>query len=137
MLLKFFTTWSVLMVVFHNQLFKYVNLMYVTFITLIVGLYLSFINPRKFVFYLQGERFVYTGFEKFVICDMLFHVFVFWFIWSRYRGYYPKFDNTLLIAISLFIIYVSLIDIKKTYGITLWEMSFAFALANLLYFFLL
>lgn len=135
-LFKFFTTWSVLLAIFHRQVFKYVNLLYVSFITLMVGLYMSFINPRKFVFYLQGERFVYNGVEKFIIVDMLFHLFVFGFIWSRYRGYYRGFDNSLLSAMCLFVIYLMTVNVRKIYGLSLTELGFAFVVANVLYFLL-
>lgn len=133
---RFFTFWSVLLVLFHPQVFKYVNLLYITFITMIIGLYLSFINPRRFVFYFEGERYEYNGAQKFIIVDILFHILAFYFIWSRYAGYYTCLEITdmkNIYALLIIIIYVVFTNIKKVYGVAFLELFFVFLVANILY----
>jgi len=88
-----------------------------------VGLYLSFINPKKFVFYFEDEKYVYTGLEKFIIVDMFFHVAVFAFIWTKYAGYYMEKNATpWLGTLSILAVYAALVPLDKVYGITYEEM---------------
>jgi hypothetical protein len=103
---------------------------------MIIGLYLSFINPRKFVFYLDNTRYQYTGAEKFIIVDIFFHILVFVFICNRYAGYYTDMNITdmkNIYAVLLIIGYVSITNIKKVYGVAFIELLYVFIAANILY----
>ncbi len=141
--LYFFTTWSVLFVIFHKHLFKHLHLLYITFVVMVCGLYLSFINPRKFVAYIAGEKYTYTGVQKFIIADMIFHIYVFWFILTKYGSYYRGHTNNIIdvrIVNALLVMGVYLLfikgNIKATYGIQFWEMCVVYAIANILFFLL-
>ena len=132
---KFFTTWSLILAILHKYTRTYVNLVFITFITAIMGLYLSFIKPRKFVFYFDNERYVYTGLEKFIIVDMIFHLLVFYLIYSRYGKYYKTmFDMKTLNVVLLMLLYASVANLKKLYGVGLGEQVFVFIIACLLYY---
>ena len=135
-LFKFFTTWSLIMVMFHKYLYKYVNLLLITFITLVIGLYLSFINPRRFVWYFDKVRYEYTGLQKFIIVDMIFHLLVFYYIYSLYGKYYTSktfFNSKTFIALSIYLIYILTHDIKKLYGINKYEGACIFVVSLILY----
>lgn len=135
-LFKFFTTWSLIMVLCNRYLYKYVNLMFITFVTLIIGLYLSFINPRRFVWYFDKVRYEYTGLQKFIIVDMIFHLLVFYYIYHLYGKYYMKksiFDYKTIIALCILIIYIFTHDIKKLYGIDKYEGAGVFIISIMLY----
>lgn len=132
---KFFTTWCVLLALFHPYTHPYVNLLLLTFVTLIVGLYLSFVNPRRFVFYFGNARYEYTGLEKFIIVDMFFHVAVFYWIWKRYRGYYLEDANTGPTWVALFLLgtYCLLHPLQKIYGIPEREVLLVGCMSLVLY----
>lgn len=134
-ILSYFTTWSVLAVVFHAHTHRYINLVFLTFVTLVIGLYMSFINPRKFVFYFDRDRYVFTGAQKFVLIDMLFHLGAFLFVWEKYG--WGDGNGGLLstwAAAALFAGYVLIMPIRKIYGVELRELGVVAAVAMMLYF---
>lgn len=133
---KFFTTWVLVMCLLHHIVFDKVNLLLLSWITCIVGLYLSFINPRKFVFYFEGKRYEYTGLEKFFIVDSMFHILVLYFIITHYGAYYSSlnlFSKQNVIAISILLIYLYVTNIKKVYGISVIEVASVSIVAGILY----
>jgi len=133
-ILKFFTFWSVMMVVFHHMTSKHINLLYITFVTAVIGLYLSFVKPRKFVFYFERVRYEYTGIQKFIIVDMIFHLLALYFIYTRYRTSYTSITDTRnLTSLLIFIIYLSITNTKKVYGVEIIEMIGVFICATVLY----
>ena len=132
---KFFTTWSLILALLHIYTREYVNLLFITFVTAIIGLYLSFIKPRKFVFYFETQRYVYTGLQKFIIVDMIFHILVFYLIYSRYGKYYKSVtDSKTVNAVLIMLLYASVTNLKKLYGVGLSELLFVFVIACLLYY---
>lgn len=132
--LKFFTTWTLILTILHVYTSKYVNLLLLTFITSIIGLYFSFIKPRKFVLYFEGVRYEYTGLQKFIIVDMIFHLLVFYLIYSMYKNRYKLNDSQTLNALLLLLIYSTFTDFKKLYGVEMKELFFVFIIAILLYY---
>jgi hypothetical protein len=135
--LTYFTTWSVLAVVFHAHTYRYVNLLFLTFVTLVIGLYMSFVNPRKFVFYFDRDRYEFTGGQKFVIVDMLFHLGAFWFAWEKYGRYYLGGGEGLTstwAAAAIFAGYALIMPLRKIYGVELKELGVVAAIAMMLYF---
>lgn len=135
--LRFFTTWVLLLCLMHNVLFDKVNLLLLSWITMFVGLYLSFINPRRFVFHFEGTRYEYTGVEKFIIVDSICHVLVFYLIALFYQTYYsslrPLSSQTINAFLILFI-YVAMNNIKKTYGVGMLELGCVTVVSVILYF---
>lgn len=134
---NFFTTWMVIFVIFHRYVYKHINLLYLSFITLICGLYFSFVNPRKFVIYIDNVRYEYNGVQKFIIVDMFFHVSVFAYIYCMYSSYYKNvIDSKLLLSVIILMLYLFLVNVKKTYGLHVGEICVVVFVANLLYFLL-
>lgn len=135
---NFFTTWSVILALLHSYTHKYINLLFVSFVTFIAGLYLSFINPRRFVFYFDKERYEYTGVQKFIIVDMLFHLLVFYLIWEKYGNFYSQTDPLVCTktwtAMVIMGAYAMLYPLKKIYGIPVQELLLVCTIAILLYF---
>jgi len=133
---KFFTTWMVIMALLHNLLFDKVNLLLLAWITCIVGLYLSFINPRKFVFYFEGKRYVYTGLQKFIIVDSIAHVIVLYAMYYLYRNYYKSIgylNTPTIAAIAILMVYLLITNIRKVYGISAHEVVAMAVIAGILY----
>lgn len=135
--LRFFTTWLLILVIFHKYVHPYVNLLLLAFVTATIGLYFSFINPRRFVFYMQGERYEYTGLEKFIIVDMFFHLLVLYFVWSMYGPYYMSQDTWTYhgtwAAFGLLALYALITNIKRIYGVSFIETISVFIIALIAY----
>lgn len=132
--LSYFTTWSVLAVVFHAHTHKYINLVFLTFVTLMIGLYMSFINPRKFVFYFDKDRYEFTGAQKFIIVDMFFHLGAFLFVLDKYGAGGRVGLLGTWAAAALFAGYALIMPIRKIYGVELRELGVVAAVAMMLYF---
>lgn len=134
---RFFTCWMIIMIIFHHYTHKYINLLYLSLVTMIGGLYLSFINPRKFIFYFEGVRYEYTGIQKFIIVDLIFHILAFYFIYCRYSKYYTNmFDMKFLISCIILFIYMLSYNIRKVYGISLMELFSVCIISTIIYFIL-
>lgn len=135
-ILYFFTFWNVLLIIVHKYTYKYINLLYISFITLILGLYLSFINPRIFIVDIGNTKYVYKDLAL-IIPDII-HILIFLFIFYKYNTFYNKKDEdqVLLISIFLLLFYILFVDIKKVYGISLLELLIVFCIANMIYFIL-
>jgi hypothetical protein len=138
----FFTTWNVLLVIFNRYTYKYINLLYTSFITLFIGLYLSFINPRRFVFRFANKKYKFVSWEKFISIDIIFHIFVFLYIYYKYYFVYYKNidacteDQLLILSLCILFTYIICINVEKIYGITLLEFLIVFCIANIIYFIL-
>ncbi len=138
----FFTTWNVLLVIFNNITYKYIDLLYTSFITLFIGLYLSFINPRRFIFRFGTKKYKFVSWEKFIAVDIVFHIFIFLYIYYKYyNNYYSLLnkcaeDEILIISLCILFIYIICINVQKVYGITLLEFLIIFCIANIIYFIL-
>lgn len=138
----FFTTWNVLLVIFNNITYKHINLLYTSFITLFIGLYLSFINPRRFIFKFGKKKYKFVSWEKFIAVDIVFHIFIFLYIYYKYyNSYYSLLDKCaedeiLIISICILFTYIICINVQKVYGITLLEFLIIFCIVNIIYFIL-
>lgn len=136
-ILLFFTTWNVLFVILHKYTHTKINLLYLSFITLIGGLYISFINPRKFVYRVGDEKYIFDGISKFLVIDVPFHIAIFLWIYCMYYSYYKnggEEKENLFISFLIFVLYVSIVNIKRVYGISFIEFLLVFAVAHLVYF---
>jgi hypothetical protein len=137
--MMFFTFWNILLVAFHKYTSAYVDLLYLSFVVLIVGLYLSFINPAKFTFRIGEEEVHIVGVEKFIISDILSHFLVFLYVvYLTYgtRKLIRARDMQLYVSVLIIVSYIVLVDVRYVYGISLLEMLIVFCSANLMYFIL-
>ncbi len=133
----YLTFWVFLLVVFHKISSKIFSLSFLTFMVMFIGLYISYINPRKF--YLQYDKYntiIITGYTKFVI-DIYFHISIFFFIYFNY-GIEPFFNNWKTIpSILLVILYILIFCPAKIYHLPQKEIlivSFVSLLSYLLLF---
>ena len=134
-ILVFFTTWNLLIVIFHTYTYDKLHLLYLSFITLLGCLYLSLVNPKRFVYRLGKDKYVFTGTKKLLYIDIPFHFIIFAFVYYLYNDYYRESDhNTLMLSCILLLGYACIVDIKNVYGIRFVEFLCVFAICNLLYF---
>ena len=131
----FFTLWMVIMIIFHKYLYKYINLLYLSFITLIIGIYISYINPREFKFRLFDEEYVLQNGEKFIVVDLFFHILAFIYIYHLYSSYYNplKINIAFLISLIIILVYSIMINVYSVYHIHYFELFSVFMIGNLIY----
>jgi hypothetical protein len=134
----FFTTWYILLVIFHKTTIKYINLLYLSFVVLIGGLYISYIHPRQYKLIMFNDEYKLEDSRKFILVDMFFHIMAFIFVYSKYKSYYTpiKIDMQLMASIGLICLYSLIINVKDVYSIRLFELMTILVLATLSYFLL-
>lgn len=152
--LYFFTLWIFILVIFHQYTFKYFDLLYLTFIVLICGSYISFINPGKYILKLSDNTDIkFSGFHRFIITDLAIHLFMFLFIYYWYYNYYKShidvnryIHTALLIIVYMIIITVcfmytkvsatSIMPVCDVYGIKFIEFLIVLIIGTILYMFI-
>jgi hypothetical protein len=126
MIHKFITVWVFILVIFHNISSKYFSLSYLTFMVLLNGLYVSYINPSKYYieYYHNNEKsiIIIDGFKKYMI-DIFFHIFPFIYICIIY-GFEPFFTNWKIIpSLLLIFLYLLLYNPINVYRISINEIT--------------
>lgn len=131
----FFTTWVVLLLVFHDYTHRYIDLFFLTFVTLFCGLYVSLVSPRKYSFVLFGDTYFLTGIDRFFAVDIVFHIIAFIFVYSRYHSYYTpaSIDGKFLSALLIIAAYLILVDAKRQYMTSKPEMYGVLVLSVIVY----
>lgn len=129
----FFTFWSLIFVLLHPFTNAFVDLKYLSFVVLLVGSYMSFIRPGKFVMVKDdGQRIEYIGWRKWIWIDAIMHLgvfaFVHWIYWKK-----PFDICTFLLAHILLLIYMSVVDVENVYGISFNEIFCVFIVTNVLF----
>lgn len=135
--LYLFTFWVIVLCIFDEYTHKYVNLLYLTFITLIIGLYISYVHPRYFRYPIDDETIRFEGFTKFYIIDLFSHIVPFIYILFKYKSYYAS--TSLIDMPFTFLIlsmYYILLNTETIYGISKQEVLILFIGSTMLYFLL-
>ena len=134
-LLVFFTVWNALIVIFHKYLYQSIHLIYLTYITCILGTYLAYYNPKHFDFLWQGKKYRVEGWTRVLVADTA-HYIPFVFVYCLYHQYYEtKFDSLQLVnAIILLLIYAVLLNINRVYSVSFKELFIVFLIASCLFF---
>lgn len=135
--LYFFTFWNILLVIFHQYTHRHVNLLFLSFMCLVIGSYLSFINPRLFLFQIGEEKIYLTGLHKLIIVDIFAHLLPFLFIYVTYSKYYEN-QNPLFSPLTLLIVFIYgiLINHQRVYRASILELSIVSLISYCLYFLL-
>lgn len=135
---KFFTSWSLVLALLHNYVHEHVNLLYISFVTLIMGSYMSFVKPGFFIFYFDNEKIVYRGLRKLLVIDLCFHLLVFLFVYWNYKDFYIQRGGLTGIGASFVImfVYIIIINFEKMYGISYLECFAIFFVSSSLYYIL-
>jgi hypothetical protein len=109
-LYKFFTGWLVLVAVFKHIFEPHIDLFFLACVVFAVGLYISFVTPRKYAFRFLGKQYVVSGWARFFVVDAI-HIALLVRLFPQ-RGFsMTRFLNA---CILLFIYYVS-VDIESIY----------------------
>lgn len=132
-ILKFFTTWIFILIIFFKYSKNIFNLKILTFVTLFVGLYFSFINPKKFFLQIDNKKYYFTGIEKFFIVDLFFHILTFIVIYILYENI-PQNINLEINSLCLMLFYLSFFNLKEIYGINKNEIILVSILSIIIYY---
>jgi hypothetical protein len=85
--LKLFTVWNLTLVLLHVYTHAYVNLLLLSAMVMVSGLYMTYVYPRAFHFP-HAETPFYVGWPDVVVLDIVFHLLPFLFVAWRYGRYY-------------------------------------------------
>ena len=130
---KFLTIWSFFLSLFHNYVNSYISLPFLSFICMIMGLYISYINPKKYVIYNYNKPIeIKNNLIKLLFIDIPFHILVFIFIIYKY-GFDDIYDIKIITTLLLIFFYYSINDISFIYKISIKELQLLFIVAILLY----
>lgn len=102
---KYFTIWMLVFVVFYAKLHRYVDLLLLTMIVAVFGLYITYISPKKLGIMIDKRDFSLCGLPLYII-DTIFHQLPFWFVLLSYGRYYKRNQSVLPTLVTLFIIIV-------------------------------
>lgn len=118
-LYEFFTVWVVVLAIAGKWTSRWFDLMLLSFVTLFVGLCLSFIHPRRYTLRVGGKDRIVDGIERLVVVDLLAHVLVFVVVAATVG---PSNDPIKIVnSISLMTVYALLVDVPEVYGVKLRE----------------
>jgi hypothetical protein len=127
-----FTTWNVLLLLFHRQLHSKIHLLYLTYITCVVGSYFSFYQPGYFDIQWNGTEHRLKGWKKLLFADSV-HIIPFIFIYCLYSKYYLLYIN----AFVLLLIYTVILKVKNVYGVSFIEAFSVFIISSIFYYFVM
>jgi len=133
--LYFFTTWSFFLCLFHSYFYKCIDLMYLSFVVLIVGTYLSFVYPRKYVVEKDKNCFVFDNITRLLCIDLVVHLLMFVLIYKRYHSYYSKsgFDFKICMSLVLIAIYFVMLRNIDVYLLPKIDMIAMLIVSSILY----
>jgi len=115
-LLKFYTVWNIILVLFKNLTIYYFDIHLSTLFVFLCGFYLSFIYPKYYIFILNNKKIKITGWLRFIIVDIIFHTIpLIYIINIKYEYNKQKILNQLI----LFFIYLFFNNIFHIYNIRL------------------
>ena len=144
MLQKYLTLWIFILVIFHKFTNKIFSLPFLTFTIMVMGLYISYINPRKYYFYYNGNdndnengnEIIIDGYIKNII-DIVFHISPFIYMVFIY-GIEPFFINLKIIpSILLLILYNLIYCPERIYRLPKREIAIVSFISLIVYLFII
>jgi hypothetical protein len=133
--LRFFTAWCLVIVIFHKQLYKHVDILFLTAVVFVVGSYASHIYPKKFILRLTNQNIYLEGLQKFFFVDVI-HIGMFVIAIKYYSKYYLT-NKThwvpLTNAVMIMWAYLLIIQPETVYNIRSSDFALVMSVAILLY----
>lgn len=111
----FFTTWLFMLIVFAKYTHKYIDLHFLSLLVLCIGLFMSFVTPRKYVIVLQNKEYAFSSWNRLLCIDVL-HLLMFCivYLYVPYRFTLDKY----VAAIIMFLFYFLIVDTNKVYNVS-------------------
>lgn len=134
-ILQYLTTWSILLLLMHKYVHKYIDILLVATIVMVTGTYVSHVHPKRFTLNYTKDTIIVDGLFKILTADVLhISLFVLALIW--YGRFYVQNTNKLtplMGAIALLIVYYIVNNPSKLYGIDNNEIASLFSIIILCY----
>lgn len=131
--LKFFTTWVFLLVVFHKYTATKINLVLLVVVVFVVGSYFSFIYPQLYKVNIGNDVYVYHSTMRLLVADILIHAGMLVFIILKYSNYYHVLSSQTYNAILLMLVYLLLFSTHNVYGVAITTLILPIITAMLVY----
>ena len=126
---SFFTFWVAILCIFYDHTNKYIDLTFLSIIVLVIGSYISFVNPRKYTLIIQDQEYLFNGLYRFISIDIL-HIMLFLLIVNRYqRPTIMTFVNAMVLTLSYFILF----DVETIYKTSKNIVILLFSLITIIY----
>lgn len=135
--LLFLTTWTLLIVMFHSKIYKQIDLLFLTYIVMFIGLYLAHVNPKQFILHSGNDEirdFILRDNIYIIAADIL-HILPFMFVYIAYRSYYAKNIKVVLLlrTLGILAVYYAMLNPVEIYSIGNVELVTLFLVAFSLY----
>lgn len=114
--IKFLTLWVSVLVLFHTYTSKVFNLVILTILTCIGGLYISFVYPGYYSFRFLSYTIKVDTLAHLLMGEM-FHLILFLFIFNYYNKAYHIISYQTINSILLIIVYLLIVDIENVYNL--------------------
>lgn len=132
LVVDFFTTWVFALLAAHRFVAPYVDLVYLSFIAMIIGSYVTMVKRHTYVYsvYPGGPSHAMTGWRKFWLVDVL-HVaaFAFALAYCRQKTTACSMTN----AAAIMILYGASHDSMEVYGTSMKELALVFIASTVTY----
>jgi hypothetical protein len=135
--LVFFTTWNVLLVIFHRYTRNYVDLLYQSFVVMFVGTYFLLVNPGEVMYRVGNKAYHLTGLSPLNLLSHLSHVgalaYILYLTYGTREMPKARIPQTLT-SVMLLLAYGLLVDIRYVYGVSISEAFLVFCIASAFFF---
>ncbi len=130
----FMTTWTLVLVIFHRMFYQHIDLLFLTFIVMFMGLYFTHINPKYFVLHTKARDIKLDGAVIITVADLI-HILPFFVVLAMYGKFYAKRMQHLLLlrTMCILLIYYVLFVPSNIYLIGEAELFSIFAIAFAVY----
>lgn len=136
-ILLFLTILIIPLVTAHKIVHKHLDLMFLTFIVMFMGIYFAHVNPKYFVLFSfnnNTDNFILHDTLAITLNDIL-HIVPFFFVYAIYGKYYSRNFKYLLLlrTICLLTIYFIVFQPSKIYFVQNKELFKVFFIATMIY----
>lgn len=130
---EFFTWWVLALLAAHRVVAPYVDLVFLSFVMLVVGSYVSFVSRHTYVWkaYPGGPSHTLSGWRRFWVVDVSIHAAAMAFAIAFCR--YPLSPCSIANAAAIMILYGASHAPEEIYGTTMREISTVFLAACVTY----
>lgn len=117
MIFKYLSIWIWILVILHRYTSNTFNLIFLTLFVCIGGAYVSFVNPKYYLFKFGSIKIKTEHLIKLLTIEVVFHFMLLMFVFTYYGNKYTLFSHQTLNSILLLIVYYFLINVQQMYHI--------------------
>ncbi len=115
--LKYLTLWIAMLVIFHKYTSQIFNLLFLTMLILIGGVYISFVSPKYYLFRFSNHLLKVDKLMERCFIEFFVHFLMLLFIIMNQYKIHQLFSVQTLNSILFTITYLLIVDVKTVYNI--------------------